>query len=373
MSLRLLGDHDLGFILKGGEWIVQNQQFPSHDTYTYTVNQNEYINSHWLFHVFAYSIWSVFGYSGLSIFTAILVSSVFVVLLRTVKAHAKIFVVIWIILLSLFATEFRFNLRPELITWLCISFFCWIISKYENDKSKLLFWLIPIQLFWVNSHGLFILGWGIFGAYFLYVYLIKKQKDKRILQVLAALLAVSFINPYGLKGVMFPFYLFTRLQESNVMNNEISEFTSPLEVSAENPLTLFLFSFYALLVLGFISTLLTKEKFKAFQLFIMVVFAWLAFKAIRNIPLFVVVTIPFAINNISSLGITNRISDRLQKKWSKTVYVLHITLLLGFVLLLIDNGYYFLQNRPMKMGVGIDNTIQSVTCSEFMIANEING
>ena len=95
--------------------------------------------------------------------------------------------------------------------------------------------------------------------------------------------------------------------------------------------------------------------------------------AIRNIPLFVVVTIPFAINNISSLGITNRISDRLQKKWSKTVYVLHITLLLGFVLLLIDNGYYFLQNRPMKMGVGIDNTIQSVTCSEFMIANEING
>ncbi|MGD0340769.1 MAG: hypothetical protein ABSA76_03560, partial [Bacteroidales bacterium] len=48
LSLRLLSDPDLGFHLKAGKWIVENGSFPSKDTFTYTVNNNDYTDLHWL-------------------------------------------------------------------------------------------------------------------------------------------------------------------------------------------------------------------------------------------------------------------------------------------------------------------------------------
>ncbi len=38
----------MGFHLRAGQWILQNHAFPDKDLFTYTVNQNDYVDLHWL-------------------------------------------------------------------------------------------------------------------------------------------------------------------------------------------------------------------------------------------------------------------------------------------------------------------------------------
>src|SRR5262245_17299801 len=76
-SARRLADADLGYHLQGGRWILQNQQFPSTDTFTYTRTTAEYIDLHWLFQVAIYVTYLVGGYVALSALTITLIGVVF--------------------------------------------------------------------------------------------------------------------------------------------------------------------------------------------------------------------------------------------------------------------------------------------------------
>ena len=186
LSLRLISDIDIGFHLRGGQWILENMSFHKNDVFTYTVNQNEYIAMYWLFQVLLYGVFTFSKYGGLTIMKTILIVFVFLLIFIRMKAHR---IPLWLSTITIFATIFimilRFTIRPEVFSWIFFLSTLIILDQYFYHKKSYLFWLPIIAVLWVNLHGLFILGWIVMGAYLISI-LFRKRK--------------SFIKPTQMDG-----------------------------------------------------------------------------------------------------------------------------------------------------------------------------
>lgn len=375
-SLRYLSDHDLGFHLKGGQWIWEHKAVPDKDTYTYTVNQNDYIDSHWLFQLVVWCFYTFAGYSGVSLLVAVLITAIFYIQWKLLRPYISSTEGIVLLMLVALIIQFRFHLRPELMTWMCISLYLLLHQIYLKKKSNAIYWLLFVQLIWANCHGLFILGWLMCAAFFISDWWHTKSMDKRLLLLGALQPAAALINPYGIKGLLFPFYLYTRLQEGNVMNNAISEFKSVFEIQTtpNSPFSpgILYYGFGGFVVLFLMSFIFSLKKRKVFEWIIGCAFLFLAVKAVRNIPLFLFVGAPF----IAYAWFNMKIREKLTVYFSRHTTLLRsfvaYTLML-FILLLWNNGYYTLNRNGIKTGVGLNTLAYPVGTGNFINSNRLSG
>ena len=139
-SSRLNNDFDLGYHLKGGQWIIQNHAFPSLDTYTYTVSDHEYLDSHWLFQVSLYLIYGLGGYSLLSIVNIILIIFVFfVTFFRLQLTRVPLWICTVLLGTTVLASEIRFLTRPEILSWAFMSLTLLILElRVQRERDFLL-------------------------------------------------------------------------------------------------------------------------------------------------------------------------------------------------------------------------------------------
>lgn len=375
-SLRYLSDHDLGFHLKGGQWIWEHKAVPDKDTYTYTVNQNDYIDSHWLFQLVVWCFYTLAGYGGVSLLVAILVTLIFYIQWKLLRHYISATESILLLMLVALVIQFRFHLRPELITWMGISLYLLLYQIYRQHKSRYIYLLLVVQLIWANCHGLFILGWLMCAAFFISDWWHTKSIDKRLLAAGILQPVAALITPYGLKGLLFPFYLYTRLQEGNVMNNAISEFKSVFEiqVSPNSPFSpgILYFGFGGFVLLFLVGFIFSLKHRKVFEWIIGFAFLFLALKAVRNIPLFLFVGAPF----VSSAWDTMRLRKKLAEFFSKyNVLVRNAVayLLLLFILLLWNDGYYKLNRNGIRTGMGLNTLAYPVGTGNFINSNQLSG
>lgn len=374
-SLRYLSDHDLGFHLKGGQWIWEHNAVPDKDTYTYTVNQNDYIDSHWLFQLVVYGFFSAGGYAGVSIYVAILVTLIFTVQWRLLRRYVSAPETIVILMSAALIIQFRFHLRPELITWLGVTFYLWVYDTYRSKPSSHIWWLCAVQMVWANCHGLFLLGWVMCGTFLISSWFHQRTLDFRLLWVTLLQPVAALLTPYGIKGLLFPFYLYTRLQENNVMNNAISEFTSVTEMqtTASSPflpggLYYGFFIWVAVLVMlfGF-----TFSQRKLFEWMITAAFLFLAVKAVRNIPLFVFASTVMLAAAWSHTRLRFRLKQLMVGKEAIILNVLSYLLAI-FILLLWNNGYYRLSRSGIRTGAGLHTTAYPIGVGNFINTNALD-
>lgn len=266
LSLRTILDIDIGFHLRGGEWILQNLSFHKFDVFTYTVNQNEYIAIHWLYQVIIFFVFKLFNYAGLSFFNLILILSILLSLTYLFKINQVNPLNISIcLLLFILGSEYRFIFRPEIITWLFIILTIIILDLYYSNKRNILCLLPIIFLLWVNLHGLFYIGIFTIISYFVGILIHKKSFDKKLFFWGTLSFIVLFVNPYFLNGVTFPFYLATRLDNSNIFKNIISELKSPFSIGFSNdPLfpIVCLYTFYISIFLCVVSIVINYKNLK---------------------------------------------------------------------------------------------------------------
>lgn len=360
-------DYDLGFHLMGGEWMIENKSFHRYDVFTYTVNQNEYIAMYWLFQILIFLIYKISGYKGLSFLTPVLVTFLFLIIFLRMnkgKIHKSIsFIVISIIVLI---AELRFSLRPELFSWIFLVLILFILDEYFNKNKNYLYLLPFIQVLWTNFHGIFILGWIVMVFYFLSYIFHYRKFDKEFFKYVLISILSSFLNPYFLKGVLFPFYLFTRLQEKSVFKDVIFEFASPFSKKAlflmpKTPLLLFYF-FIFLSILFFI---LTFKKRKLHEFLILSSFLYLSYTAVRNIPLFLI-----AYSQILALSINN-FYNSIKKFLDYFVYILSFIIFL-FLIRIFTNSFYY-DRGGGNFGIGLDDLTQPVGASDFILKNNLKG
>jgi len=279
---------DLGRHLKNGEIILQgNFDLLKTNFYSYTQPDYPMVNHHWGSGVIFFLILQMSGFIGLSIFYLLISLLIFYLFFRLAQKQAgfKISVLCSVLLIPLIAA--RIEIRPEIFSYLFITVFFWILWHWKKGllKDKWLFVLPVLEIIWVNTHIYFIFGPALVGL-FLVDRLIKKRKVfNRIFFVLILTSLTALINPFGLKGLIYPFTIF-RDYGYRIIENQSVWFLENLGIIKNPNLGLFKIVF-AILVLSFVFLLIkNRQKFSIIYFCLTIVFSAMAWLAIRNFTLF---------------------------------------------------------------------------------------
>lgn len=305
-------DPDLGWHLKTGELMWQYKTIPYTDWYSYTMPDFLWINHEWFTELLMYKINQTFGMAGLSVFFTLIVTFVFGYLIgETVIKKPRWENRILIGLLATFVSVAFTGARPQMFTLLFVALILLIIKfLYVNDKTKII-WLMPVLfLFWVNMHASFLAGFGIIAVYLvtekMKIGRLEKKGDNEWIKkdhtltktawtklFYASILSLPaiFLNPYSYKILIELKRTFT----DPVAPNFIIEWLSPNFHQTTG--ILFLFLVFLFLEILFLS----KKKIDPTQFILITIFMWMAFQANRHIPLFTLILIPFLLETMDAV------------------------------------------------------------------------
>lgn len=380
-SIKPILDIDIGFHLRGGEYIIKNFTFHSTDKFTYTVSQNEYIALHWLYQVVVYLVYSISNYNILSLINSLIIFAIYLFTLYMMfKSGADLWMIAINFFFVVFITEFRMIFRPELITLLFILIYIFLLEKFlKEKKAKLLYALPALMVIWVNSHGLFIIGIFIIACYAISEYFHKGKDSKTLFKTLGISVIASLVNPYFIKGAFLPFYLYTRMDESNVFKNLLGELKSPLTIGiAGEPnfpfLNSLLFFIYLILSIGLV--LFSLKKRKVYEVLIFAAFLILALNAIRNIPVFIIYA---SLLNCKILYDVIKVNTKNKKPFKLKKFTIinnfsYILIIFLFVIIcrLLTNAYYADSSRADYIGTGLNYSSIPERTAKYMKENNLD-
>jgi tetratricopeptide (TPR) repeat protein len=240
-----MGDSDIWWHLRGGEWILENQRAPDRDPFTFGSADKKWIDIHWGYEVVLALVHRVGGIGALVVLGATVGAAAFLACLTARRRDWPIAatVLCWTPALVLFA--FRLDPRPEIFSLLYIGLYLAILWRLPQRPK--LAWLLPaVQILWVNMQGLFILGpilLGLFVAsegaryYWERWFGTLKWDDAQrrwwlhVGGASAAVLAACLVNPYFLDGALFPLALLPKVTaKGNPYKSYIDELQSPQDL-----------------------------------------------------------------------------------------------------------------------------------------------
>ncbi|MBI5641881.1 MAG: hypothetical protein HY954_00235 [Deltaproteobacteria bacterium] len=369
-------DTDIFWALKSGEWITSNLKVPFTDPFSYTFGGKPWVDFTWGFQVLTYFFFTwLGGWQGLFILQVILVTFTFIFLYRNLRHTAgDIWLVIPILYLVFVCSHTRLFIRPHLFEYFFVSLYLLLFTLYER-KGKLLYLLalLPLQVIWVNVHSSAILGIFIAGAYAAgeVIDTIRRQglkgdlsgKLKSMIGAAVALPAVSLINPYGPKLVIFPF-IHHGVDNADAIKH-IGEWTKPglKELFFYlYPFPLDHFAFELLIIATVIALIINYRSLKARSIFLVAAGLYMAISHVRWIALFAYFAGPVLALNIN---------DYLKSRGKKPHLLLPvlISLFLAFVMI-FDFGKAFIGG---SLGLGLEKGQYPEGTVAFMKKEGIKG
>lgn len=249
---------DLGRHLLLGHIISEQHVVPKTNYLTYTHPDFPFVNHHWLSEVVLYQLHRVGGFNGLIVFKMLIMTGALALALLTVvpRRGAGLY---WIVgLLAAVMMGFRSHVRPELFTFLGVAFYGWCMERMRRGARWPRWAMVAAAWFWANAHIYFVFGLGMAAAFVL-----ERWKRHRVHSVLyrdlawlAGLVVVSCLNPNGVRGLLYPFRIFSNYEIG------ITENASPLDYwrTVVNPMLLALPVATVLLVAAVGGSFLRKRR-----------------------------------------------------------------------------------------------------------------
>ncbi|VAV83855.1 hypothetical protein MNBD_DELTA01-1557 [hydrothermal vent metagenome] len=287
-------DADIFWALKSGEWIVTNFSVPLTDPFSYTFAGKEWIDFTWGFQVFVYIFYTYLGgWFGLFILQFLILLGTFYLLYKSLilASSGRGWLAIAALYLVFAATYDRFFIRPHLIAYLFVVSYIYLLLLHAREgKGRYLLYLLPLQILWANMHSSSILGIFIVGSYATGAFFSEIRKGVRsgagssfkfIVVVSFLVVAVSLINPYGWKLLLFPFI------HQGGENAEALRFIKEwlpfplIELFNLYPLPLGIFAFKVILLGVFASLVLNLRRLKLYELMLVLALTYMAFSHIR--------------------------------------------------------------------------------------------
>jgi tetratricopeptide (TPR) repeat protein len=264
-----MGDSDIWWHLRGGEWIIEHGRPPRLDPFTFGSADRMWVDVHWSYEVILALAYRAGGAGALVLLGAAVGAAAFVACLTARRRDwpATAAVLSWAPALVLLA--FRLDPRPEIFSLLYIG--CFLAVLWRVEERPALAWLLPlVQILWVNAQGLFIFGPILLGM-FVTAHAARLAWDRwrgrliwgaeqrrwwrHVGGASCAVVLACLVNPYGLDGALFPFDLFPKVAEANnIYKRYIDELASPAGHVREQTLAVaganwFFLAFYFLLQL----------------------------------------------------------------------------------------------------------------------------
>ena len=396
-GFRQIVSPDLGFHLSSARWILENKAFPQTDVFTYTVTDHAYVDLQWLFQLTVFGIESLAGPAGITVLTTVLVLGFGVLLLwrvyrREGHLHPS---AVW--MLGLFFLGCLWEIRPHLFSWVLGSVMLLVLEEYNRGSRKWLPVLPVVMLVWVNSHSLFILGLVILGTY-VFCELVRGYRatrklhfDRRFLLWTAAAVLVCFLNPYHVKGVLFPLKQFFLIQGESGYKSTLTgtaEFISPFrfqEYFVDGRFVLFqpLLWRQLFVLLAIVGLIGGRKKVRLAEWILFAGFFYIFSKANKNFGYFVMVCFPAVTGGLHDLTVhISRILIRVTKQGrsvfsaSRLFYLSCGTAAVLFIFLAagaVSNRLYEMGWQGADFGAGFNHRDLPVDACRFINDQGLEG
>jgi hypothetical protein len=208
--------------------------------------------------------------------------------------------------------------RTQLITLLGIALLSWMLKRWQDGRRSVRWWIPPLFLLWANLHGGFVAGLLVLGLVFVTMMIARwlsslrvvssgrwdeqlfSGEDLRWLAVLAVVsTAITLINPYGWRlhaeiiGSLSNRFMLDTLQE-----------WQPLSVTGVAGRR---YVWY--LVVLAVGMAFWYRKVEPVRWVVAGVFLVFSFRHMRNIPFFLIASLPFCVDVLSGAH------EQLCRRW----------------------------------------------------------
>jgi len=360
-QINTIVDSDLWCHFKTGEYIVKNLTVPKADIFSYTLENQAWIDHSWLAQILFYFTFFKFGWLGINILKAVVVSFCFFILLFFIFSKYKKFVyAVLFALLAVLAFGYRSFFRPEIFSYLLLCLFFYIL---EGGKK---IYIIPLlQVLWVNLHGYFILGPALIFLYCVGEFISGDLAKARRLGVMLGVTCLAcFVNPYFYKGAVYPIgVLIDIFNAQKAYMQNIYELKMPINISFGRYVFFWIFA-----ILSSVTFILNLKKARLSHGLIFFGSFIASYAAIRNMPIFIFTAMPLAVINLNEARLTKNINE-------KRYYILAAIAVSAIIYFFISNQYYAFtgQSAFRKTESRITELLMPSKACDFLEDNNIKG
>ena len=372
LAVRQIGGLDAGFHLKAGGYILSGHGWPNTDGFSYTLNTHPYTDTSWGYQVLLTLAEKICGAPGMVVFHLLILMGIFLLLYKTARlVPVDGATVVLFMGAGVVACEMRYDIRPELLSYLLLTTLLYLLHRHALGFNVRL-WLLPVVMgVWANSHALFVLGWVALLCVAAGLWIRDRKPDKPLLWWTGAAFVAPLVNPYGLKGVLFPFTLLTRYQAGNIFADTIKEFISPFALHSTDPLLSFppwpvgAFRVLAVLLLPALILLLKQRRYWA--VLVCLAFAPLEIKMLRNMPLLIVTALPAMMWTLPVSGLWRllKVGERRARLARNVLLAAGAVAAVVLGLRILTGAYYLATRRPEHFGWSWNREMLPVDAAQF--------
>lgn len=290
-------DGDLPRHLLNGNLILQTGHVSTTDIFSFRTVGFPSIPHEWLSQVIFAIFYDWLRLNGVVLLTAMIIISVWMVVFHeSSKRSNSLFASLIVTVLAIAASQIHVLPRPHIFTYLLTAVWISIVEQI-NDKNLHARWLLPLlMLLWVNMHGMFVLGIGIWGIYLVGDFLeqpsrswFSTTKARTLLLAGGLSLIATCFSPSG-------FHIWgavAALGSNSFITSRIPEYQS---ANFHMPET---WPYILILLLAIIGVARTKTTWT--HALLVAAFAGLSLYTARMIPLFAVVAAPITAKAVAEL------------------------------------------------------------------------
>jgi hypothetical protein len=355
-------DPDMWWHIRTGELILSTHRWATTDPYSYTSAGAPWMSCEWLGDVVFAVVYRLGGLRGLEVLLIALASAVMLALygfatLRSGSCKAAFLVSAVFLALA----NASFNLRPQMLGYLFLILMLIALEFFRQGKQRAL-WLLPVLfLFWVNTHGSWIIGLGTVALYFLaglasfQIGSLETRRwtnaERMRLEIVFLLSLVAIpITPYGELLAAYPFTVASSLPISvaNILEWQVM----PFNLGGGK-------LFLALLLGFFLAQVVFRFSWHLAELFLFLLGTAMACMHVRFLLLFVPFSAPLAATMLARcMPVYNKRKDQ---------YLFNFALMAGVI---IAMAHYFPSRADMQRKVAEQFPVQAL---EYMRGHSVPG
>ena len=273
---------------------------PTWESFAYTAKAVPAIQHEWGAGVIAYLLAETGGGSAVLAFNYLLLLAIACGVYRLAKADRPRHPMLWLGL-ALTCYLILYSLLPltaQTYSVLCSIALLWFLRIDRGGGRRWIWAWIPIYLFWLNVHGGVVVGIGMLSAHAVEQAL-RREKWKHIVVLLAAMVPLMALNPYGLR-----FYRF--LFEALTARRPIITEWSPMWMIEVDGFRAGLF----LAILGaFVYTVIRRGWREVPGTLILVLLGLASFRAMKMVPFFALAWIAYVPKPLGRTGLGREIGS----------------------------------------------------------------
>lgn len=291
-------DGDLPRHILTGNLILQTRRVSTTDIFSFRTEGYPSYPHEWLSQVIFAAAYDWLGLDGIVLLTALILMLTWSIVFRqAVRKSNSFFSSLIFVALGVAASQIHILPRPHIFTYLLTAIWIYLLKTLSENNTQR-WWLLPlVMLFWVNLHGMFVLGiliWGIYGAGdFLdhpsRVWFSSKSTRSLLLGGAASFLA-TFFSPSGPRI----WEVIASLGSNAYITSKIPEYQSPNFHLPES------WPFILILLFTIIGFSRAAQRVSWKEILLTSAFTGLALYTSRMIPLFAIVVTPIAAMAVAS-------------------------------------------------------------------------